>query len=185
MSAASKTSKLRTAKRGTHCVQRRVRRIVQTGDDRQINHRADFKHCPNCDHAMENEKWDEAGVTLILEPGCYKAGCVTVISECPKCFELSWIHERMNGFGWNDAWPADWKEAVKKREASVKLEALRQWGAGICHNCRHLTEGNVEYHAWRHCIKGSGAAEKTCDKYTALNSPNIQGQTRSANDAKA
>jgi hypothetical protein len=121
---------------------------------------------------MENDKWDEAGVTLILEPGCYKAGCVTVISECPKCFELSWIHERMNGFQWNDAWPADWKEAVKKREASVKLEALRKWGAGICHNCRNLEEGSVEYHAWRTCIKGSGPAEQTCDKYAALNSPN-------------
>lgn len=121
---------------------------------------------------MQNEKWDEAGVTLVLEPGIYKAGCVTVVSECPKCFELSWIHARMSGFEWNDAWPADWKEAVKKREASVKLEALRQWGAGICHSCRNLTKGEVEYCAWRHCVKGIGEPQKSCDKYTALNSPN-------------
>lgn len=172
MSADPKTSKLQTAKRGTHCVQRRALRIVTSGADRQMNHRADFKHCPSCDQAMENEAWDKAAVTLVIEPACYKAGCVSIISECPKCFELSWIHSRMAGFEWDDAWPDEWKAAVRKREAAVKLEALRQWGAGICHNCKHLTEGNVEYHAWRHCIKGSGPAEKACDKYAALNSPN-------------
>jgi hypothetical protein len=100
---------------------RQIRRIVQTGDDRQQNHRADLQHCPSCDHKTETDKWDEAGVTLILEPRCYKAGCVTVMSECPKCFELSWIHQRMDGFQWNHAWPSNWKKAVKKREAQAIL----------------------------------------------------------------
>lgn len=153
--------------------QRVVRRILSTGNDRQINHRADFKHCPNCDHPMENESWDKAATTLVLEPACYKAGCVTVIAECPKCFEPSWIHERMSNFDeWSDAWPDDWKAAVKKREAAVKLAALREWGKGLCHNCKHLESGEIKYHAWRHCIRGSGPEETECPQYEALNSPN-------------
>lgn len=151
-----------------------VRRILTTGNDRSLNHRADFKHCPSCDHAMENEQWDKAATTLILEPGCYKSGCVTVIAECPKCFEPSWVHERMTSFDeWSYAWPDDWKAAVEKQQAAVKLAALREWGKGICHNCTHLERGTVEYHAWRHCIKGCGGPEAECDKYSPMpNSPN-------------
>lgn len=146
----------------------RVKRIVQTGDDRSINHRADFKHCPSCDHAMEHTQWDKAAVTLILDPSYYKAGSVTVVSECPKCFELSWVHESMSSFQWNEAWPEDWKQAVEKREAAVKLEAVREWGASLCHNCHHLTDAKIDHHAWRNCILGSGPARKECAKYLAL-----------------
>ena len=174
MKAALKKNKQQPTKSDTHCVSRRVQRIVQTFDDYQTNHRADFKHCPSCDHAMECEKWDEAGAVLILQPNCYKVGCVAVASECPNCFELSWVHERMSGFHWNDAWPIDWKEAVKKLEAAVKLQALRKWGASICHSCQHLQDGTVEYHAWRTCIKGSGPAEQSCSKYTSLYQPTPQ-----------
>ena len=148
-----------------------VRRILTTGNDGQATHRADFKHCPHCDHPMENEAWDKAAHTLILEPMCYKAGAVTVMAECPNCFKSSWIHERMERSEYSD-WPADWKAAVEKREAAVKLAALREWGQGICHNCRHLEGGSVEHHAWRHCIVGCGGPETECSKYEAINSPN-------------
>jgi len=155
-----------------------VRRILTTGNDGQATHRADFKHCPHCDHPMENEAWDKAATTLILEPMCYKAGCVSVSAECPKCFKSSWRHEGMDCFQWNDAWPADWKAAVKKREAAVKLAALREWGKGLCHNCKHLESGEIKYHAWRHCIRGCGGEETECPKYEALNSPTPRDEPR-------
>lgn len=144
------------------------------GKDLYESHREDFKTCPGCDHSMDHKEWDKAATTLVLEPRCYKAGCVTIISECPKCFKPSWVHERMDGFEWNDQWPEDWKVAVEKKEAEAKLAALRAWGASLCHSCKHLASGTVEYHAWRQCIKGSGPAEKTCDKYQKLDSPNAK-----------
>jgi len=143
----------------------RKKRIIRSGADRQISHRANFHNCPSCDHRMETQEWDDAAVTLVLEPWCYKAGCVSIVSECPKCFELSWLHKRMWGFQHDDTWPDTWKLAVMKQEAAVKLQALREWGAGICHGCQHLKSGTVEHHAWRDCIKGTGRPVVDCDKY--------------------
>lgn len=147
---------------------RHSRRVVQTANDRQENHRADFEHCPNCGHSMNNKSWQRAAVTLVLNPGCYKAGSVAVMSECPKCFGLSWVHHAMTGFAWDDDWPASWRAAVDAREKAVKLEALRRWGAGICHNCRHLVSGTVDHHAWRECVRGFGPVETACDKHAPL-----------------
>ncbi len=166
-SGKPKSARTRKPKR-VEDVPQRVRRVVASGAERQTNHRTDFKHCPSCDHAMENRQWDAAAVTLVLEPAYYKAGCVAIVSECPKCFEPSWVHANMSGFAWDDVWPDDWKAAVEEREAVVKLVALRDWGAGLCHSCKHLTSGKVNYHAWRHCMRGSGPATKTCDDYTPI-----------------
>lgn len=124
----------------------RKKRIVQTGTDAYESHRGDFKTCPHCGHEMENKDWETAATTLVLSPRCYKAGYVAVTSECPKCYESSWVHESMTSFRWSD-WPEAWKEAVGNLEEATKLSALREWGASICHRCQHLKEGKVEYRA--------------------------------------
>lgn len=141
------------------------KKIVSSGGDIGVNHRADFKHCPSCDHPMINEDWESAAIVLVIEPAVIKTGCVSVVSECLKCFERSWVHASMGGFYWNEAWPEAWKKAVKEREATVKLAALREWGAALCHNCRHLTSGTVDHHAWRHCVRGSGPVTTECGKF--------------------
>jgi hypothetical protein len=65
-------------------------------------------------------------------------------------------------------WPPAWKKAVQKHEAKVKLQALRDWGAGICWKCDILESGTVEYHAWRYCPIGSGPVENVCNAFNEL-----------------
>lgn len=117
---------------------------------------------------MDNEEWEKQSVILVLSPRCYKSGCVAILSECPKCFKKSWVHERMATFKFNDKIPESWVKAVEELEKTVKLEALREWGRGICHQCKHLTGGKIEYHAWRECIRGYGPSEKECEKFEKL-----------------
>lgn len=144
------------------------RRIVTRGCDSHVDHRSDFTSCPSCDHQMDNDGWEKAAVELVLDPAVYKSGSVAVVSECPKCFAKSWVHERMYSFDFSDHWPDDWKKAVKQREASVRLVALREWGGAICHRCAHLKSGTVEYHAWRECVAGLGPAMRECEKFKAI-----------------
>jgi hypothetical protein len=151
------------------------RRIVESGNERMESHRGDFETCPYCAQVIASKIWEKKAQTLVLSPRCWKSGNVSIISECPNCFELSWVHEHMNTFGWDSQiWPKAWKKAVAKREAAVKLTALRDWGAALCHRCKHLETGTVEYHAWRDCIIGTGPAETECPKFEALNPPNTK-----------
>ncbi len=141
--------------------------ICQSGPTLVAEHRSDFESCPSCGHKRDYVFWRKAAVTLILEPSCIKSNSVAVVSECPKCFEPSWVHERIDGFDWDD-WPEKWKERVKEFAAAIKLKALREWGAGICWRCENLASGEIEYHAWRHCVKGCGPPEKKCDRFIEL-----------------
>lgn len=143
----------------------KAKKIVKSGADIGLGHRGDFETCPDCGHKMKNQEWEHAAVTLVLEPCCVKSSSVSVVSECPKCFEKSWVHERMAGFDWNDAFPQNWKDAVKKLKESTRLQAARDWGASICWQCKHLTEAMIDFHAWRSCKCGSGPAMKECDVF--------------------
>jgi hypothetical protein len=106
---------------------------------------------------------DDAAVTLVLEPTQYKAGYVSILSECPSCFLQSWVHCGMSCFS-SGPWSEEWIAAVEARELEVRLKALRDWGAGLCHRCKHLETGTVEYHAWRGCIRGTGPGrDRVCE----------------------
>jgi hypothetical protein len=153
-------------KRAGNCVSKK--QIVRLSTDSHENHRGDFTTCPHCEHRMSSEDWELAAVELVLEPHCYKSGCVSIFSECPKCFEKSWTHERMAMFDCNEAWPSDWIKAVKKESERVLLLVLREWGRCICHKCKHLRSGTVEFHAWRECVLGSGPAQISCDRFKPL-----------------
>lgn len=135
--------------------------------EERSNHREDFESCPHCDKKFENSTWDCQAYLLILNPAFFKASSVSVMSECPACFEKSWVHHRINSFGFSE-WPQPWIDAVKKLEDEKKLKALRDWGASLCAKCANLTSGNVDFHAWRYCSIGSGPAETECDHFTPL-----------------
>ena len=142
--------------------------VLSSNQDRQTNHRADFKTCPHCDYEMEHDEWHKVAVTLVLQPRNYKSGSVAVLSECPKCFEKSWTHESMDCFAYHDEFPQAWIDRVDKLAKQTKLYALRAWGSGICHSCMHLSSGTIDYHAWRSCILGSGPVQKDCEDYDPL-----------------
>ena len=141
-------------------------KIVTSGSDRQENHRADFETCPNCGHRMEHEEWKKYDTTLILSPRCIRVNSVAVMSECPKCFVGSWVHEQMNMFSFNLHFPETWKKKVKELEEATKLKAARDWGKGLCWNCKHLQSAKIDYNTWRTCILGMGPAETKCSKFS-------------------
>lgn len=139
-------------------------RIVSSFSDSQENHRGDFETCPNCSHRMEPDEWDKIATVLILSPRCFKSSSVAVMSECPKCFSGSWVHHRMNSFEFS-YWPKKWVEEVEKKNAATKLQALREWGASLCWNCKHLESATVENSTYRHCVAGMGPAVTECSLF--------------------
>jgi hypothetical protein len=136
------------------------RSIVSVGVEPYNEHREDFRSCPHCDFKAETEVWENAATTLVLEPRCYKKACVAIISECPKCFQPSWVHEPMDCFNdYTNRWPKKWVESVNKREAVVRLKALRDWAFSLCGKCAHLESGEVNCGTYRRCKRGCGPVE--------------------------
>jgi len=143
-------------------------KVVNNSVDEQANHRSNFTTCPHCYHEMKSEVWEKAVTIIALEPRCYKSGCVAMISECPECFKPSWVHWQMDHFDKWSSWPKHVQEAVSKKGEAVKLSALRTWGRCICHSCKHLTSGKVQFTAWRECKRGFGPAvevKEGCETY--------------------
>jgi hypothetical protein len=120
---------------------------------------------------MESGEWDKVATTLILNPRNYKAGSVAILSECPKCFEESWVHHPMDSFDWGE-YPKAWKECVKKLEKEVKLQAVREWGKCLCHKCSNLKEAKIEYNCRISCSGDYGSiscnAEMECEHFKEL-----------------
>jgi hypothetical protein len=147
---------------------RALRMLTTSVQDNYRNHRADLETCPHCRHVpVGRMAWYGYAVTLVLKPRNHKRGSVAIVSECPKCFGISWIHVEMDSFAYMvPAAPAKWIATVQALCASTRLQALRDWGAGKCHRCAHLESGTVGYSAWRQCPIGSGPAVITCEKFT-------------------
>jgi len=144
-------------------------KIINKGYEDFKDHREDFETCPLCSTKRDHKAWRAAAHTLCLEPSHVRVDSVAIISTCPKCKTDSWVHEPMSMFGvYSTDWPKGWNMAVKKHEAKIKLQALRDWGKSICWHCRSLSSGTVAYHAWRHCAKGSGPAEQACEGYQKM-----------------
>ena len=144
------------------------KKINQSGADIGLGHRADFTTCPSCDQRMTNEEWDAAATILVLEPRSPRAGAVAVVSECPKCFESSWVHFKMSGFEWYGKFPPDWIEAVEKHDEMMLAKAIIEWKNSLCRTCAHRKGKPHEYNNWRNCVdggKGLGGPETECDKY--------------------
>lgn len=143
-------------------------KIVTTGKDSYENHRGDFTTCPHCDVRYEYSIWEKNTHTLVLNPRCYKAGSVALLSECPACFKSSWVHENISLFGLSETWPKKWIERVDELGKQLKISAARKWAKSLCVNCKHLTEIKIEYSEYRHCKRGCGPTETECDTYEKL-----------------
>lgn len=144
------------------------RQILTKGRDTQANHRGDFETCPSCEHKIDDKEWRKINSILILEPTCYKSDSVALMAECPECFSKSWVHERMSNFdSWSDH-PKEWIERVTVLRNETKLKAVRDWGRGICWNCKYLYSAKIEYNAWRKCKIGYGPARTECDRFEKL-----------------
>ena len=150
---------------------RRRRELVQHGEEEWNAHRGDFETCPHCGHVMPARRWERAAHMLCLQPRLYKKGCASILSECPKCFEMSWVHialDDIDEFRSRPGFPKAWIRAAKKESAAQKLAALREWGASLCWQCSQLESGTVTHHAYRTCQAGMGPARIECSTFKAL-----------------
>ena len=148
------------------------RKIVNDGQDRSENHRSDFETCPDCGHSMPWREWNETATTLILNPYCSKSGHVAVMSECPKCFEPSWVHVAMGGWEYRfEQWPNKWVEVVDELENAVKLQAVRDCAFSLCGKCVKLTSMTVKHSAYRHCEIGMGPVRSECELFVEISQP--------------
>lgn len=163
---------------------RRRQRVVSSGADKGVAHRVDFSTCPECEHRdwqnatkLSHEEWMKRAVTLVLEPVIWKGGCVAVISECPKCFELSWVHQRFSSIYWATEWfPAEWRNRARKLSDTLKLEAEAQLSASLCTGCLHLKRPTTDYvPVWRDCLEGGVGIgpvipkNESCEKFKPKN----------------
>lgn len=134
-------------------------------------HRNDFETCPHCNHKYSTKTWERAAIDLILDPVSCVSDRLAIVSECPGCFEKSWVHENFSSitYGSEDRkYPKSWAKAAEDEDKARKLQALRDWGKGLCWHCNKLEEGTVERHAWRHCSVGSGPPETKCGSFDEL-----------------
>lgn len=144
--------------------------LQQVGIVEMRNHRVDFEGCPHCEFRMDWQKWDKYACLLILESSFEKKGHVTVISECPKCFEKSWIHESMDCINAHRQFPfpKKWIVAIEQFAAACKLKALRDWAVGLCGRCSQLSCGKIDYGTWRECSIGFGPVATECDSFMSI-----------------
>lgn len=101
--------------------------IVRIGNDTWQNSRRGVWVCPFCgyDPGIDDWKvWEENATKLVLEPKIWKYRHVVVFSECPKCFEESWLHYKASMIAIKDMYiefPDEWRTAIKK------LMRTRKW----------------------------------------------------------
>ena len=141
-----------------------MKRILTHGDETPREHRGDYETCLHCSFHQSAGKWDKLAHTLTLQPRMCRKGCGSISSECPDCFESSWVHIRLDDIDYFPA-SADWKRAAEKESAAQKLAALREWGAGLCWQCTELESGTVNHGTYRVCSIGMGPTTKTCDDF--------------------
>ena len=156
-----------TPRKPVATTEQRPHRIVRLGNDTWQNARRAIDRCCFCSFkSKEFSDWDDWAHTLILEPRVYKNGCVAIMSECPECFESSWVHCETRWLHPN--LPEDWQEAIKKRHIELTIAAAREWAKGLCGNCKWLTKVSIDTQAWRHCKVGSGPSLTECEKFKPL-----------------
>lgn len=93
--------------------------IVILGNDTWDNARRGVWCCPFCQYnsaGIQDNIWERNATKLVLEPRIWRWGQVAVFSECPKCFESSWLHYDAAMIAENayEEFPPHWRITVSK-----------------------------------------------------------------------
>ena len=146
-------------------MKRTVRNTLPDG----VAHRADFKSCPKCDATFDSEIWDRQAKILIREIVNGKHGSMAVVSECPECFGLSWVHHSISTLHWLMRYLVPkWEKPVNDEYDRRKLRAIREWAGSVCIKCVHVGKVICDTSTSRSCVRGIGPVitdPKECDKF--------------------
>ncbi len=139
------------------------------------NHRPTFTDCPHCNHKMDYGDWDKAGRILVVAEIQCKHGSVGLLSECPKCFKLSWIHLSFSSTSDHlcemYGWPLEWAVAAKKEEDYRHMLAVKELKESLCVSCKHLVGLEINTICIKTCaVKPNSGfrVETECDKYKEI-----------------
>ncbi len=133
------------------------------------SHRPDFRHCPHCDEVTEHEDWLKRARVLVIAVVYGKHGSIAVLSDCPKCFEKSWVHQDIQHvgrfMGELYGWPEEWTKAAEAEHSRRHLEGIRELDGSLCQSCAKLQTMEITTHVWRNCGAGCGGPLKECMAY--------------------
>lgn len=125
-----------------------------------VEHRVGVTSCPHCDHNDNDyDSWHAGALAIVTEIVHGKHGSMAVISECPKCFKKSWVHEAFSAFSYTDAY-AEWKELAAKTEAERHRKGLIVFCDSLCVRCVHLRGFEGDTLCWKKCTMGKDDAIK-------------------------
>lgn len=122
--------------------------IVSVSNDTWQNARRGVWVCPFCEFDARDdvEVWDRNATKLILEPKMWKPGCLAYFSECPKCFEQSWVHIELRSFRFgHEELPAEWRKKGRELYNREMAKAQRQLKASLCNGCKLLDKIKIDY----------------------------------------
>lgn len=137
--------------------------IISFFDFQQHPHRQDFDTCPHCGKEFNhNEVWLKHRTAICTGIVQQKTDDGVVISECPSCFEKSWVH-----YGLRHTY--QFTEAEQK--ASTKawndrhLSAIKELYGALCVSCSRIESLQVGTKTWRNCYAGCGRVVTECNSY--------------------
>ena len=143
-----------------------------------VEHREGIHSCPNCNFSsgFDGDAWEKGAIALVIEVVDCKDDSVVVISECPQCFERSWVHYNMETFPFyfeEGKFSKEWLDAVEVELKTRKESAKKAWEASLCRKCVLLKGVEVSTKVWVNCqlcrsyskLSRSGPAVTECDSY--------------------
>lgn len=133
-------------------------------------HRGEVVICPLCNKNIGHQDWFnlDSIKEIILKSSHNKSNTAIVISECPECFELSWIHKKLselakelsqNGL---ESLSMQVNEEIRSRKEKIK----NIWQDSVCRNCQLLISVDTGVTpTGRECQYGRGRVLTKCVKY--------------------
>ncbi len=124
--------------------------IVRVSNDTWQNARRGVWRCPFCDFDARDdmEVWERNATKLILEPKIWKPGQIAFFSECPQCFEQSWIHVELRTFqsGYrHSSLPAEWRRKGKALFKAAMTQAQKELESSLCFGCARQKKLYIDY----------------------------------------
>lgn len=142
--------------------------------DVDVAHRQGLTSCPWCgyeaaetkEHSMERyDIWYELPwiVEVVLNNTYYKVACAVVVSRCPECTKLSWLHRHLDKMaemfekrGYSYEGNEKLREplnidAIRQEMHSRGMRSVNEMLSAICHKCKHFKGLQKHYDTfWYH-----------------------------------
>lgn len=153
-------------------------KIVQ-GLPAGIAHRVGVDSCPHCGKGFNYDlgPWEKSATHVVLDIVHGKHGSIAVVSECPECFEKSWLHFTSSSFGdFANEFTEEIRLAARKELDRRHLGAVVTFVNSLCAGCKHLRKLECDTLPIVRCTYGqerkddylhSSFTETNCPKFEA------------------